>query len=243
MAKKDYTVLWEDEHLLLVDKKSGLLTIPDRYRADIPNLYHQLQADFGEIYIVHRLDKGTSGLVCFAKTKEVHRLLSLQFEAREPIKRYYALVKGKPFEQEGRIDVGLSPNKEGGMHVDIKRGKPSITAYKVVEDFEQFSLLEATILTGRTHQIRVHFKHLGHPLAVDPLYANKSELYLSEIKRKRFNLKKDTEERPILTRVPLHAHFLSFVHPITKEKLEINCALPKDMRAILNQLKKWSKKH
>lgn len=240
MAKKDYTVLLEDEHLIIVDKRSNLLTIPDRYRVDIPNLYHLLQAKYGEIYTVHRLDKGTSGVIVFAKNKEVHRLLSLQFQAREPLKRYYAIVKGVPYESAGVIDVGLSPNKEGGMHVDVKRGKPSVTEYRVVENFTQFALIEAVILTGRTHQIRIHFKHLGHPLAVDALYANKEELYLSEIKRKRFNLKKNTDERPLLTRVPLHAHSLRFKHPITKEMIEVNSEVPKDMRATLNQLRKWN---
>ena len=228
MAKKDYTVLLEDEHLIIVNKRSNLLTIPDRYRLDIPNLYNILQADYGEIYTVHRLDKGTSGVIIFAKTKEVHRLLSLQFQAREPLKRYYAIVKGVPFEKSGVIDVGLSPNKEGGMHVDRKRGKPSVTEYRVVEDFTHFSLIEAVILTGRTHQIRIHFKHLGHPLAVDALYANKEELFLSEIKRKRFNLKKDTDERPLLARVPLHAHSLRLKHPITQELIDVNSDVPKD---------------
>lgn len=242
MAKKDYTIIHEDEHLIIVNKRSGLLTIPDRYRTDIPNLYHQLQNEYGEIYTVHRLDKGTSGLIVFAKTKEVHRLLSLQFEARKPLKRYHAIVKGVPFEKEGVIDVGLSPNKEGGMHIDIKRGKPSITEYRVVEDFVQFSLIEAVILTGRTHQIRIHFKHLGHPLAVDALYGNKEALFLSEIKRKRFNLKKNTDEQPLLVRVPLHAHALSFQHPITEETISVECKAPKDMRAVLNQLRKWYKK-
>lgn len=242
MAKKDYTVLLEDEHLIIVDKRSNLLTIPDRYRTDIPNLYNILQADYGEIYVVHRLDKGTTGLICFAKTKEAHRLLSLQFQARKPLKRYYAIVQGVPFEKKGVIDAGLSPNKEGGMHIDIKRGKPSVTEYEVVESFGHFSLVEATILTGRTHQIRIHLKHLGHPLAVDPLYANKTELYLSEIKRKKFNLKKNTDERPLLTRVPLHAHYLHLKHPVTAEELEVRCEYPKDMRAVLNQLRKWGSK-
>lgn len=240
MAKKDYTVLFEDEHLIIVDKRSGLLTIPDRYRTDIPNLYNMLQVQYDEIYVVHRLDKGTSGLICFAKTKETHRLLSLQFQAREPIKRYYAIVKGVPYEKKGVIDAGLSPNKEGGMHVNLKRGKASVTEYEVMESFVQFSLVEATILTGRTHQIRIHLKHLGHPLAVDPLYANKTELYLSEIKRKKFNLKKNTDERPLLTRVPLHAHYLKLKHPVTGVDVEIECAYPKDMRAIMSQLRKWS---
>ncbi|MDC0231200.1 RluA family pseudouridine synthase [Aureispira] len=242
MAKRQYKVLFEDEHLLIVEKESGFLTIPDRYRPYIPNLHNSLQLDYGEIYIVHRLDKGTSGLVCFAKTKEVHRLLNIQFEKREPVKQYYAIVKGIPFYMEGTIDAGLTPNKEGGMHIDIKRGKPSVTDYKVIEYFRSFSLIEATILTGRTHQIRVHLKHLGYPLAVDGAYAQKEALYLSEIKRRKFNLKKDTEERPLISRVPLHAYHLSFSHPITDEKISVESELPKDMKALLNQLRKWDKK-
>lgn len=242
MAKKQYSIVFEDEHLVIVEKPSGLLTIPDRYLPEIPNLYNILQKDYENIFVVHRLDKGTSGLVCFAKTAEAHRLLSLQFESREPIKRYLAIIQGTPFEKEGVIDAGLSPNAEGGMHVDIKRGKPSVTAYKVLESFDNFSLVEATILTGRMHQIRVHFKHLGYPLAVDPLYTKKENLFLSEIKHKKFNLKKEEDELPILSRVPLHSYYLSFVHPITKEPITVNSDLPKDMQATLNQLRKWSKK-
>jgi 23S rRNA pseudouridine955/2504/2580 synthase/23S rRNA pseudouridine1911/1915/1917 synthase len=242
MTKNRYQILWEDEHFLLANEPSGLLTIPDRYRAELPNLYHLLQKQYPEIYIVHRLDKGTSGVVCFAKTKEAHRLLSQQFEARIPVKQYYALVRGVPYEDAGKIEVGLSARKEGGMRVDVKRGKPSITAYQVVEAFGHYALLNATILTGRTHQIRVHCKHLGHPLAVDPLYANTEALYLSEIKRKRFNLKKMTDERPLLTRVPLHAYRLELVHPISGATISQECPLPKDFRAVLNQLRKWDQK-
>lgn len=240
MAKATYSILHEDEHLLLVDKPSGLLTIPDRYRTDLPNLYHLLQTRYGTIYTIHRLDKGTSGVVCFAKTTEAHRLLSLQFQERLPVKQYYALVKGVPFETSGTIEVGLTANKEGGMRVDNKRGKPSSTVYEVVENFLQHALVKATILTGRTHQIRVHFKHIGHPLAVDPLYGSSEALYLSEIKRKKFNLKKMTEERPLLTRVPLHAFKLQFEHPFDHKTITIECPLPKDLRATLNQLRKWS---
>lgn len=239
MTKKNYEILWEDEHFLLVNKPSGLLTIPDRYRIDLPNLYNLLQDHYGEIYVVHRLDKGTSGIVCFAKTTEAHRLLSLQFEARTPVKLYYALVKGVPYETEGKIEVGLSSRKEGGMRVDAKRGKPSVTAYKVVEAFDHYSLIEANILTGRTHQIRIHCKHIGHPLVVDPLYGSADALYLSEIKRKRFNLKKMSDERPLLSRVPLHSYRLQILHPISGETITQECPMPKDFRATLNQLRKW----
>ncbi len=241
MAKKQYQIVFEDEYLVIVNKGSGLLTIPDRYRPDLPSLYKHLQTQFGEIYTVHRLDKGTSGLLCFAKDRATHKALSQQFEAREPIKRYYALVKGVPFHEDGTIDAGLASNSSGSIRVDVKRGKPSITNYEIAEKFANFSLLDVQILTGRTHQIRVHLQYIGHPLAVDILYTKKGELYLSEIKRKKFNLKKDAEERPLLNRVPLHAYSLSFKHPITKEEISAKADYPKDMRAVLNQLRKWNK--
>ena len=126
------------------------------------------------------------------------------------------------------------------MRVDKKRGKASMTSYKTLEVFKHYALLEANIHTGRTHQIRVHMKHLGHPLAVDALYSNKSQLFLSEIKRKKFKLKKNAEERPILYRIPLHAYQLSFKHPISKQPIAFESPLPKDMRAVLNQLRKWN---
>lgn len=239
MGKAKYDILLEDEDLLIVNKSSGLLSIPDRYRTDLPNLYHLLQQYCGEVYTVHRLDKGTSGVICFAKNRAAHRALSQQFEARTPTKRYQAIVQGVPFEPVGRIDAGLSPKKEGGMRIDLKRGKPSVTIYETLESFDGYALLEAYIETGRTHQIRVHFKHLGHPLVVDPLYANKETLYLSEIKRKRFNLKKDTEERPLLQRVPLHSYSLELTHPMTQQPIQVSCPLPKDLQATLNQLRKW----
>jgi 23S rRNA pseudouridine1911/1915/1917 synthase len=241
MAKEQYQIVFEDEYLIIANKAAGLLTIPDRYRPDLPSLYKHLQEAYGEIYIVHRLDKGTSGLICFAKDKETHRALNKQFEAREPIKKYYALVKGTPFHEEGTIEVGLSANTNGSTRVDIKRGKPSTTHYKMKEKFGTFSLLDVHILTGRTHQIRVHLQHIGHPLAVDELYTKKAAFYLSEIKRRKFNLKKETEETPLLARVPLHAYSLSLIHPVTKEPVLAEAEPPKDMRAALNQLRKWNK--
>ena len=183
MKKKPYQVLFEDEHLVIVNKESGILTIPDRYKPDLPNLYHLLLSEYEQIFIVHRLDKGTSGLICFAKTAAAHRLLNIQFEQRLPQKKYLTIVQGVPLEADGQIDAALSPKKEGGMRVDKKRGKASMTSYKTLEVFKHYALLEANIHTGRTHQIRVHMKHLGHPLAVDALYSNKSQLFLSEIKR------------------------------------------------------------
>ena len=238
---KKLDILYEDDELLIVNKPSGLLTIPDRYRKDIPNLLDQLKQSRPNLFVVHRLDKGTSGLICFAKNENAHKLMNDLFESRQIDKYYVALVKGVPSHQKGLIDAGLSPLAKGGMKVDMKRGKPSVTEYEVLETFGRYTFLQAKILTGRMHQIRVHMKYIGHPLLVDELYASNTEFYLSEVKRKKFNLKKDTVERPILTRVPLHAQRLKFIHPITAEQLEISCPLPKDIQAVLNQFRKWIK--
>jgi len=241
MAKKKYKIVYEDDFLVVLDKPSGLLTLPDRYRSDLPNLFELLTKEYGKIYVVHRLDKETSGLICFAKEEATHKELCRQFEYRETTKKYIAIVDGVLFKQEGEITASLTAAKGGKMRVDNQFGKESITKYKVKEAFKNYSCLDVEILTGRTHQIRVHLSHIGHPLAVDNKYSRKNALFLSKIKKKKFNLKKYTEERPIMSRVPLHAYHLAFVHPQTQEKMAFDAPLPKDMRALLNQLGKWDK--
>ena len=111
MKKKPYQVLFEDEHLVIVNKESGILTIPDRYKPDLPNLYHLLLSEYEQVFIVHRLDKGTSGLICFAKTAAAHRLLNIQFEQRLPQKKYLTIVQGVPLEADGQIDAALIAQK------------------------------------------------------------------------------------------------------------------------------------
>jgi 23S rRNA-/tRNA-specific pseudouridylate synthase len=111
----------------------------------------------------------------------------------------------------------------------------------VVEAFRQFSLVEFRIETGRTHQIRVHTAAIGHPLAVDAFYGRRESLYLSEIKTRGFQLGKTKEERPLLNRIALHSSQISFLHPSSGKRLQIEAPLPKDLRAVINQLKKWGK--
>ncbi len=118
------------------------------------------------------------------------------------------------------------------------KGKQAHSRYRVIDFFASYSLIEVELLTGRTHQIRVHLQSIGHPLLVDPFYGNRSEFKLSSLKGRKFNLKKGTEERPLLDRAPLHAHRLAFVHPVSGEKLTFSSEMPKDMRATINQLRK-----
>lgn len=239
--KLSYDILHDDADIVIVNKASGLLTIPDRFDASKANLHAQLSDKYGDIYTVHRLDRETSGVICFARTEEAHRVLSLQFEDRSVEKIYYALVEGR-LAMTGEIDKNIAPHPYlKGKMIAGKRGKASLTLFKSVEYFKNYTLAEADIKTGRTHQIRVHFSAIGHPLAVDNLYGRKSDFLLSEVKRKRYNLGREQEERPLMSRTSLHAHRLRLTHPTTGEEMNFEAPLHKDFKAVLKQLQKWGK--
>jgi len=193
---------------------------------------------YGSIFIVHRLDKDTSGLIVFAKNETAHKLLSKQFEERQTEKIYLGLVIGSLADKKGSVDVLISehPAKKGLMTV-YKKGKESLTDYEVLEDFKIFSWVQFQIHTGRTHQIRVHAKHIGHPVVCDELYGDGKPILLSTLKHKFKLSKNELEERPILNRLALHALSLRFTN--TKgEKIKLEAPLPKDLRALLQQLRK-----
>lgn len=235
-----YQLIHEDAHLLVVSKPAGLLTIPDRAGSK-DNLHGLLEHKYGKVFIVHRLDRETSGILCFARTEAAHRHLSLQFEHHTSDKYYYALLDGVLHHEEGEIDkpIGEHPVVPGKMTVS-NSGKPSLTFYRALERFKRFTLAEALIKTGRTHQIRVHFQSIGYPLAIDALYGRRSALYLSEIKGRSYKSGKySEEERPLMGRTSLHAARLRIDHPANGEHLEFKAELPKDFEAVLNQLRKW----
>lgn len=230
-------ILEEDENLVAINKPSGLLTIPDREGKEI-SLKQILKAKYGDIFTVHRLDKDTSGIVVFAKNEEAHKQLSQLFEARETVKIYNGFVLGTAFEKSGTINEPIAehPVKKGLMTV-YRKGKESITEYEVLDNFKLYSWMQFHILTGRTHQIRVHMKHLGHPIVCDELYGDGKPVFISAIKRKKFNLSKtEEEERPILARLALHASKLKF--ELNNKTYELDAELPKDLRALLQQLRK-----
>lgn len=236
----DFTLLYEDEHILVVNKPPGLLTIPDRSGSK-ESLLGLLERRFGKVWVVHRLDRETSGVLCFARSVEAHRRLSMQFEHHTSDKFYLALVDGVLHHEEGEIDkpIGEHPTIPGKMTV-THSGKPSLTFYRVAERFKRFTLAEVLIKTGRTHQIRVHFQSIGYPLAVDALYGRRPALYLSEIKGKAYKSGKySEEERPLMDRTSLHAARLRIDHPVTEERMEFKAELPKDFAAVLKQLRKW----
>ncbi|MFT3902564.1 MAG: RluA family pseudouridine synthase [Niabella sp.] len=235
--KTEDLILFEDDMLVALNKPSGLLSIPDREGRET-SLKDMLQARYGEIFTIHRLDKDTSGVIIFARTPEAHQYYSQQFEGRKTIKIYNGLVIGA-LQGEGSIDAPIAENmvRRGTMIVH-RRGKQALTDYRALKDYGKYTWVSFRIHTGRTHQIRIHAKEIGHPLVCDPIYGDGKPLFLSALKN-RFKLSKDVlEERPILDRLALHAAQLTIQTP-TGETLTLGAPLHKDLRATLQQLDKW----
>lgn len=211
-------ILYEDPHVLAIDKPAGLSVLPDGWEKDSQYLVKLLTEQFGKIFIVHRLDKVTSGVMVFARTAEAHRALNIQFEKHQAEKIYHAIVIGNPKWNEHvakhplRVNVG---HKHRTM-VDPKNGKPAETRFKVLKRYQAQALLEAQLMTGRTHQIRVHAYALGHPLLGDILYS--------------------ASETEIIARPALHAYSLSFTHPQTGERLTFSAPYPPDFEHALKKL-------
>ena len=230
-------IIFQDENIVAVSKPSGMLTIPDR-EGNI-SLKNHLQQSLGDVFTVHRLDKNTSGVVVFAKNENTHKQLSQLFEGRDVEKYYLGLVLGKPADLKGTIDAPIMEHPvTKGMMVTNQKGKPSITDYEVLESFRFFSWLQFQIHTGRTHQIRVHMKHIGHPIVCDELYGDGKPVFLSSLKAKFKLSKNEEEERPILSRLALHSYRLSF--KLNQKEYDLEAPLPKDLRACLQQLRKTS---
>ena len=235
-------ILYEDSDLIVVNKPAGMLVIPDRFNNELPSLNKHLEAKLEQhIWVVHRLDRDTSGVICFAKNEVMHRYLSILFQEHEVNKFYAGLVVGRVTPQEGRIESPISehPFVKGKMIV-AKKGKLAVTDYKVVEQWLLYSLLQFQIHTGRTHQIRVHMQSIGNPIICDELYGDGKPFYLSSIKKKYKLSEKEESEKPLLSRLALHAYKLQFVKENGTE-ICVEAPLPKDLAACINQLTKWSR--
>lgn len=196
-----------DDFLLVADKPEGLLSVPGRGEAGRHNLTAQVQAEFADALVVHRLDMHTSGLMLFARGIEIQRKLSMAFEARRVAKRYVAVVEGRVEDDEGQIDAKLRLDwpRRPRQIVDPVAGKASLTRWRVLERGADCSRLELEPITGRSHQLRVHLQSIGHPIRGDDLYA---------------------PEPLRAPRLLLHAARLGFVHPATGEAVVFESVVP-----------------
>ena len=237
MAKSNYNVVFENDDFIAINKSSGLLTIPDREQSE-KSLKEYLIDKYGTIFTVHRLDKDTSGLVLFAKNETTHKYLNKIFEERSVEKFYVGIVMGEPIEKTGLIDAPIAEHSlNKNLMVVHRRGKASQTGYEVLESNKFYSLVSFQLHTGRTHQIRVHCKNIGHPLACDPLYGDGKPVLLSTFKKKFKLSKHDEEERPMIGRLALHSYRLYFTDE-HGTRMELEAEIPKEFRALMKQLSK-----
>ena len=234
-------ILYEDSSIVVIDKPSGMVVHPAYGNPSgtlVNALLHHCKdlAGINGILrpgIVHRLDKGTSGVMVVAKDDEAYRHLTKQFKNRTVEKVYLAIVYGRFNQDEGSIDsaIGRHPSERKRMSTKTKKGRPAITLWKVIERLDGFTLLEILPRTGRTHQIRVHLSSMGHPLLGDPLYGRKGRPGAIRDSILRECLKK-------MNRQSLHAQRLEFNHPRTGERIEFVSPIPQDMSNLLSFLQK-----
>ncbi len=233
-------VLYQDPHLVVINKPAGMYSIPDRWNPTLPNVRDYLQRQLAQkVFVVHRLDKGTSGVMVFPLTAEAHRLLNEQFERRTVQKVYHTVVEGQFPYEELLIDIPLRKTHRGDRAYPSVLGKEALTQVRRLQQFRNATLLECELLTGRHHQIRVHLATLGFPLLVDDVYGMRQSFFLSEIKY-GFKQGGEEEELPIIHRLTLHARHLRFHHPITEEPLQFEAPYPRDFAALLRMLEKYA---
>ncbi len=216
-------IVYEDEHLLVIDKPAGMVVhpAPGNFAGTLVNALLAHCRDLSGIGgvtrpgIVHRLDKDTSGLMLAAKTDLAHHELAWQMKQRTIKKRYLCLVKGVVEMSEGIIDapVGRNPSNRKKMAVRYSGGRPALTRFRVVKRFRDYSMLEVELKSGRTHQIRLHLSHYGHPVLGDPLYGTKDER---------------------IPRQALHSWMIGFLHPAGKRYLEFKSEPPEDIRKLID---------
>ena len=231
-------IVFENDEFIVLNKPSGMLSIPDRFNQELPSLKKLLKNQFGNIFVVHRLDRDTSGIILFAKNEDTHKFFSQAFENREVEKTYCGIVHGKMANKKGTISEPIAehPALNGKMQIH-RKGKSSVTHYEVLEELGNFSFVQFIIETGRTHQIRVHMQHLGHPVVCDEFYGTKDPILLSTLKKKFKLSKSEFEEKPILSRLALHAWKLKLKDEKGIEH-QFEAPLEKDMKATLQQLRK-----
>lgn len=233
-----FTEIYCDNSIVVLNKASGILTAADRYDPDAPRLDTTASEKYGRLFAVHRIDKDTSGAIIYARTPEAQRTLSMAFENRQVDKTYHALVHGRPLWEETVSTMKLLVNGDLRHRTIVSRsGKNAETYFRCIGSCGPYSWIEAKPKTGRTHQIRAHLSQLGFCIVCDPLYSgNQKPVLLSDIKR---SWRGDIyEERPLLSRLALHAWKITISHPVTEEEMTFTAPYPKDLDSTRKQLAK-----
>ncbi len=235
-------IAYEDEAFLIVNKPAGMVTHPAyaNYSGTLVNaLLHHSRSLSGintaqRPGIVHRLDKDTSGLMVVAKTDQAHHALAKQFSKRTIDREYWAVIWGVLKKKKGTIEASLGRSKRDRKKVTVTAdGKHALTEYEVLESFGYLSLVRLKLKTGRTHQIRVHLAHIGHPVFGDPTYGGRSETW-GGVSGKRS--RQAARFLKIINRQALHAKTLGFIHPLTNKPIKFDSDLPDDMKQLLAEL-------
>lgn len=246
-------VLFEDEHLLALNKPASLQTIDEGVQTGVPDLMALLHSciaqgkpwaaerGLGFLKNSHRLDAGVSGVFLLSKTPAAHEALANAFGTEEPLRRYLAIVRNNPPEQTFEVNAKIGPSMDqpGMMRVDPRHGKKSVTRFEAVEYFEGWTLIACNPFPDRPGQVRAHLKYSRLHVTGDKIYHG-PDLLLSTMKP-GFRLKKDDVERPLMNRPALHLEVLTVKHPVTSEPLTITAPLPKDMEVALKYLRKYAR--
>ncbi|MEQ9439810.1 MAG: RluA family pseudouridine synthase [Cyclobacteriaceae bacterium] len=226
-------ILYEDEDYIIINKPSHIATLEDRN--DPFSIIELARGYMADVQVGHRLDKETTGALALAKHPDAYRALALQFEHRTVKKVYHAVCDGIHNFQEMYIDLPIYSNSRGTVRISHREGKQAQTVVHTLEAYKQHTLVQCQPVTGRTHQIRVHLATMDAPIVGDEQYGG-APLYLSSIKR-NYNLKKDTDELPLIKRVALHARALE-IELLTHNRVCIEAPYPKDFAVLLKQLAK-----
>lgn len=230
MATESVEILFQDEHLLAINKPAGLRTLPDGYQPDLEHVRSLLEPRFGRLWIVHRLDKETSGVLLLARSAEAHHLLNDQFAGRVIKKEYHALVRGAPNldDWEIRLPLRIDGDRNHRTAIDLQRGKPAVTQISVLERYPgHHSLVSARPLTGYTHQIRTHLAACNLPILGDPLYAARPHPAAPD------DLRITPPDCSLSAgRLGLHAFSIQFSHPFSQQALTLTAPYPADFQAL-----------
>jgi len=236
-------IIFENDDYILINKPPYISSLDERTQdkrtGGTPQSILRLAKEYsGDAQLCHRLDKETSGVLAIAKNPAAYRSLAMQFEAREVTKRYHAITNGVHDFEGISVYLPIAQLRDGtGVRIDREKGKIAETIFNTLKAYHNYTLLECMPITGRMHQIRVHLQCLKAPIVSDPMYGG-NDIFLSQIKSKKFNLKNGTEEIPLIRRVALHAHSLTF-KMMNSEVVTTEAPYPKDFGVVVKQLDKF----